>query len=52
MLKLFFLKYTVKNFFGEVNTSEKTQCNLLEKVSIGRNFKNEVNSISVLNSSE
>jgi len=45
---------TVKNvvFFGEVNTTEKTQCNLLEKVSLGKNLKNEVNSISVLNSSK
>jgi len=28
-----------KLFFGEVNTSEKTQCNLLEKVSSGKNLK-------------
>jgi len=41
------------DFFGEVNTTEKTkQCNLHVKVSSGKNKKkNEVNSL-VLNSSE
>jgi len=40
---LYIIEHCKNLFFGEVNTSEKQQqCNLHEKVSSGKNLKNEV----------